>query len=117
MDEDEAGCPGIGGRKEIPFVALTWAVGQIEMPRTGVAEGLGGRDALGRQRVPFGYGAAVVVRGVARGAAHSSPVHSAASPPQSPPPPGKAPPTLGLPAGASAYRGSGRGQDARRASG
>src|SRR5215469_11662727 len=78
MDEDEAGCPGIGGRKEIPFVALTRPIGQIEMPRTGVAEGLGGRDALSCQRVPFGYGVAVVVRGVARGAAHPSPVHSAA---------------------------------------
>ncbi len=76
VDEDEAGRVGVGGREEIPAIALARPVAHVEMPGVGAPE-------LGRLGFALGIelGAVlnrqgVVVGRIALGLGHHSPVHS-----------------------------------------
>ena len=79
VDEHDAGCVRVGGWKQIPGVALAGTVAQVEVlgMRRAECRRVGGAGRV--QRGAVGHRADVVVRRVAGGAAHGSPVHSAPS--------------------------------------
>ena len=79
MDEDDAGRVGIGGREEVPRVALARAVAQVEMLRMGLPERRRCRDARCVELGAVLDRVRIVVGRVAFGAAHHSPVHFALS--------------------------------------
>jgi hypothetical protein len=74
MKEHQARCRGIGGRIDIPFVALARAIGNVEMLRVFGAKFGGGGQARGDALLAVGNGRAVVIGGVALGIRHTAPI-------------------------------------------